>query len=306
MKWSVAVLVLVGLLAATAAAVLVSSLKAGGRMPAIPGIPQAQRPAEIEVLVATRDLQPMAVVDSSAVSRRKVPRERVPEGFMSEPVQVVGHVLALPATKDAAFTQAHFARKPAAALAAAVPQGRRGVTLALTADAAMVNLLYPGCMVDVLASFDVPTQESHQGSDRKETVSVTVLQGVQVLAVEGKTVLSDGDAKASSGGYNQKCLVTLQVAPKEAELLQLVRASKGEISLTMRNPMEGVSVQSTGSMSLRQLSELFGRRATEPLAVETPSETSTAGRPQWAVVVMHGNAVEKTTFEIPVSSKTIN
>jgi Flp pilus assembly protein CpaB len=121
---------------------------------------------------------------------------------------------------------------------------------------------------------------------------------VQVMAIEDKTVVSEGETtKATGGGNNtQHRLVTLQVAPKEAELLQLVRATKGEVSLTMRNPLErGARNESSSSTSLSQVLELLSRRSVNSqVTVETPAEP-TPDRPQWSVVVMHGSNMEKQT-----------
>jgi Flp pilus assembly protein CpaB len=300
----VAVLVLVGLVAAAAAAVLMQSLKAGGHVFSMSGATQVAPGNDVEVLVAARNLQPMAVIDESAWAKRKIPRDTLPDGYMTDQVQVVGHVLMLPVTANQAFTAQHFARKNAAALASAIPEGRRAVTLSLSGDAAMSTTLYPGCIVDVVASLELPAQEGKDAYG-KEMVSVILLQGVEVLAVEDKTVLSEGDSKAASGGgqYAQRRLVTLQVAPKEAELLQLVRASKGEISLTMRNPTERSHIDSS-STSLSQISELFSRRAMPSISTsDVTQEPPASERPQWSVVVLHGNNVEKQTYEMPASLK---
>jgi Flp pilus assembly protein CpaB len=297
MKWSVAILVLFGLIAAAAAAVLAGALKAGGGRslsssnPLPPG-------AQVEVLVATRDLQPMGMVDSGAVVKKWISREMMEDNYLTNPVQVVGHVLAVGIKKDAVYTHQHFVGKNAAVLASAVKQGKRAVTLALSPDAAMTNLLYPGCIVDVLATFEAPTQDNQDTYAKKETITVTVLQAVQVMAVEDKTVMSEGEAKAPGGGqYSQRRNVTLLVAPKEAEQLQTVKASHGEISLTMRNPMETGRMEEGSATSISQISDLFRGRMAPSMIVESNEPASTE-RPQWSVVVLHGNTIEKQTFEL--------
>lgn len=289
MKWSVLALVVIGLIAATAAAVLVSSLKAGGR----PVVMQGAGSSEIEVLLAARDLPEMAVVEGSNVVREKMTRDKAPEGCLTDSVQVVGRVLSMPVVKGQPFRQAHFARPTAAALAAAVRQGKRAVMLSLTPDAAMMNLLYPGCVVDVLASFEVPTPDGHG----KETASVTVLQGIQVLAVEDKTVLNEEEPKATSGGqYSQRRLVTVLVSPKEAELLQLVR-NKGEVSLTMRNPLEQAKAEASSTV-LSQVLDLYSRQAPPPMS---EAEPATSGyRPTWSVTILRGGQEEQQTYAMPV------
>src|SRR5688500_14492406 len=99
MKVAIVVLVVLGLVAALAAAVLVSGLALPAR--------QAAKPAELEaeVLVAAKALPLMSVVDASAVTTKKVKRAAVPAGALSDPVQVVGKVLTVPMVHGEAFNK---------------------------------------------------------------------------------------------------------------------------------------------------------------------------------------------------------
>ncbi len=294
MKWSVVILVLVGLIAAVAAAVLAGSLKIGAHAAA----PASDE--EVTVLCATRDLPAMMVVDSSYLVQRKVQRSQVPEDFLGDASKVAGQMLAMEIKADQPFTKRHFGRKDASALAEAVKQGKRGFTLSLSPEAAMMNLIMPGSSVDVLASIDVPAQN---GKDR-ESISVTVLQGVYVLAVNDKTVMTEHEGKtASSGITGGHVLLTLLVSPKEAELLELVR-SKGQISLSMRNPLEAKSAGDGSVTSLSQITDMYQRRAMPPVAVVETSTPATPNKPQWSVMIYHGaGSAERQTFEMPLPAK---
>src|SRR5918994_2176467 len=105
MKVAVICLVIFGLLAAACAAVLVATLTR-------PSGPVASRAAvaeqDVEVLVATRELQPMSVIDSKSVTTKTVPKSLVPQNALLNPVQVVGKVLTDRMIADQPFTKACF------------------------------------------------------------------------------------------------------------------------------------------------------------------------------------------------------
>ena len=125
-----------------------------------------------------------------------------------------------------------------AQLAAALPHGMRAVSITLSGRAVSGGLLYPGCVVDVLASFSLPSVDR----DRGQAISTTLLHGIQVLAVEDATIVSKRDDKKKStlkGNRTSSGRVTiaLMVDPRQAEALQLAR-DYGKISLAMRNPLD--------------------------------------------------------------------
>ena len=112
--------------------------------------------------------------------------DQAPPGAITNPVQVVGKVLLVGVIKGQPFTAESFASKESAAsLAAAVRSGMPAVGVSLSDYEAISGLLYPGSVVDVLFSF----KGSQEGG---ETISTTLLKGVQVLAVEDRTIVSSG------------------------------------------------------------------------------------------------------------------
>src|SRR4051812_3572660 len=233
MKVAVAFLVMLGLLAAVCATVLVKSLTArpGPAQEAVTSDP------DVDILVATRDITPTEIVDTNAVTTKKIPAAQVPEGALLNSVQVVGKVLTTRMVQGQPFTKTNFIRtNDGMFLAASLPRGKRAISVSLAEWSGMAGLLYPGGVVDVLVSIK---PGSGAGND---TVCTTVLQGLQVLAIGQQSIASEEfkdkepGALAGSGKMNYR-MVTLLVDPKQAELIQLA-IQNGSVSLSMRNPMD--------------------------------------------------------------------
>lgn len=310
MKWSVLALAGIGLVAAAAAAFLVAGLRANkaGAHPITP---------EVEVLFAAKALPALSVIDSASVVIRKMPKTEVPPNAISDPVAVVGKVLRMPMIEGEAVTPAVLAsRESGINLAAAVREGMRAVSVSLSQSEALEGLLYPGGVVDVLFSFRAPAGSTDQA---EETISLTLLKAVQVLAIEGRTILSTEEPNAtpptSSRGQTHQ-MVTLMVTPKQAELLQLAQKF-GSVSLSMRNPLD-TDAPATNETLLSQMSEFFRRRITAASAaalpapppkqvnlVETVAQTQPAKgpppAPKWAITFIRGGAIDVESYPMPGS-----
>jgi pilus assembly protein CpaB len=286
MKWSIVGLVVVGVIAALLAAVLMGLLRAGAR---------GGGSREVDILVATQDLPAMSVVDSNSVAVR---RSQAPEGFVSDAVQVVGKVLSLPVKQDQAFTENCFAGKGSGVnLAAAVSKGMRAVSLSLTDYAAMEGLLYPGSVVDVLASFRIPKEDTRA----EEIISMTLLTGVQVLAVANQTVVTGapGEAPTPTSRQEQKRLVALMVTPKQAEQLQIAQKF-GEISLAMRNPLETVSPEESATMLSQVVAAIQRRSSFRPLSPEMSTTAAVSPRAmEWPVELIRGSSSQVESVPMP-------
>jgi len=244
----------------------------------------------------------MIVVANDDVEKRTVPADQVPEGTFADPAQVVGKVLTVRMVKGQAFNQSCFASEGSGVnLASALPAGMRAVSVSLTTYGGLQGLLYPGSLVDVVVAFRAPS-ESHE-SDRE--VSMTLLQAVQVLAVEDRTVASRDDAVAEGGLISassrlRKLMVTLMVTPEQAEAVQLAM-EHGVISLTMRNPMDAKPFRGT----LTSLDDLPRKWMDRPKAtalntdaVDTDVNPEPTVR-QWETIVIRGTKTERALLPLP-------
>jgi Flp pilus assembly protein CpaB len=121
--------------------------------------------------------------------------------------------------------------------------------------------------VDILASFKLPSQQRAKG----QALSTTLLQGIQVLAVDDITVVSNEEQKQGAIGDNtsgKKLMVTFMVDPKQAEALQLAR-EYGSVSVAMRNPLDQYVFSSEATLlSEGQLAKFSSLMTPAALAAE--------------------------------------
>ena len=336
MKWSVLVLVAMGVAAAVSASALVASL----RSPSSQAAPsQHSEPDHATIIVAKRDLSAMQVVDAASVMEKKLLPADVPPGALRSVEQAIGNVMITAALAGEPLRGSHFASgEVGVELAARLTEGSRAVTISLSQDESLQGLLYPGSVVDVLASFRL----SGPGS-KGTAISTTLLRGVQVLAIDRRTVVTEqeepkGDQKSELDRERQKVqhrgnLITLLVNARQAEALQLAD-QYGTVSLAMRNPMDASKDREEGTLlNGGQLAKLAGLLSsvvtgeeteieedllgpavqTEPVAPKdevavapaAPQPVAPPPIPQWVITVIRGDKYETRQFAVPAPRPTL-
>jgi pilus assembly protein CpaB len=311
MKVAVICLVLFGLIAAACAAVLIATMA----RPAGPATPTAANvEQEVDVLVAARELQPMSVVDTTAVIVKKVPKSQVPPNALLNAVQVVGKVLTDRMLADQAFTKSCFAREGTGVyLATAVPPGKRAMSITLTDWSGMAGLLYPGSVVDVLVSYKT------LGLDPRRTESelraTTLLQGLQVLAIGSQSIADENYQDKEAGAMAQRGqmnfrMVTLLVDPKQAEILQLAMQA-GSVSLSMRNPLDAEhearrltrarEISPDGGMAtlLTAGDDPFNENSAPPRVAVKKAAPPPPPSNAWETTIIRGKTSSTRTFPLP-------
>jgi pilus assembly protein CpaB len=114
-------------------------------------------------------------------------------------------------------------------LADTVKPGMRAISISVSGAASVSGMVQPNDRIDVLGTFSFP---SPGGTGEMETVTLTVLQDVTVLAVGNQISRTPAQRTRRSGGYST---VTLEVTPREAELLVFAEQVKGRLVLSLRN-----------------------------------------------------------------------
>jgi pilus assembly protein CpaB len=258
----------------------------------------------------------MSVVDGAAVTIKKIPKSQVPQNAVLSPVQVVGKVITDRMVAQQMFTKACFAREGSGVyLAAAVPPGKRAMSIQLNDWSSMAGLLYPGSVVDVLVSFKTLGVGGRR--DETEMMSTTLLQGLQVVAI-GSQSIADQEYKdknpgaLSAQGQMNFRMVTLLVDSKQAEILQLAMEN-GSISLAMRNPLDAAKearrltrareiAPNRGTMAVTSTATSDGPASADPFAPTAEPSNGAAGKPAdadtWETVIIRGNNAEKRTFKL--------
>ena len=119
-------------------------------------------------------------------------------------------------------------------LAADIRKKMRAVSVNCTGAAAVSGMVKPNDHVDVIASFSFPKLGADGRTMVQEIVTCTILQNVLVLAT-GKETAKSAIARSDAFGAGSYATVTLEVTPREAEMLVFAEQIKGRISLALRN-----------------------------------------------------------------------
>ena len=226
MKVAVVILVMLGLLAAGSAVVLVQAMKfnTGG-----------QDLPTVDVLVAQVDLPVRTRVTGEQVTVRPMPKAGLPQGYLVDPSQAIGKVLKLAVAKGQPVAESCF--MTTTSVDDLLRPGMLAFQIPLSPGNTAVDLLYPGCTVDVSATF--PLSDRSKG----EALWTPLLQNIRVLGVRDETVVSTPEenrfaAKTSSrGAYAGSVTVTLEVNSRQVAALQLA-LQRGSLGIAMRGPLD--------------------------------------------------------------------
>jgi len=128
----------------------------------------------------------------------------------------------------------------------------RAVSIAVDSTSSVTNLVKPNHRVDIIGTFHFPEMKSDKSLD---TLTLTILQNVLVLATGTQIANSPGpDTKGAPRSYST---VTLQVTPKEAEML-VFATQKGRLTLTLRSYEDSTITKDLQSLNFRYLEDHVG------------------------------------------------
>jgi len=115
-------------------------------------------------------------------------------------------------------------------LSADVRRQMRAVSVNVGGAASVSGMVRPNDHVDVIGTFNFPDDS---GKTKKgDLVTCTILQNVLVLATGRETAKSQARELGVASGYST---VTLEVTPREAEMLAFAEQIRGRLVLTLRN-----------------------------------------------------------------------
>lgn len=114
-------------------------------------------------------------------------------------------------------------------LSSDIKSGLRALSVNVSGAAAVSGMVRPNDRVDVIGTFSFPSP-THAGE--LELVTLTVVQDVTVLATGTETAKTISSAGGRQSSYS---MVTLEVTPREAEMLVFAEQIKGRLVLALRN-----------------------------------------------------------------------
>jgi pilus assembly protein CpaB len=125
----------------------------------------------------------------------------------------------------------------------------RAISISVDTTSSVTNLVKPGHYVDIIGTFRFPEMKGDKSLD---TLTLTILQCVHVLATGTQMANSSGsDAKGATRSYST---VTLEVTPKEAEML-IFASQKGRLTLTLRNYEDSAIIKDLQSINFKYLED---------------------------------------------------
>ena len=119
----------------------------------------------------------------------------------------------------------------AGGLAADIRRKMRAISINVSGAAAVSGMVKPNDHVDVIGTFTFPKPAPDGKNIIQELVTCTILQNVLVLAT-GKETAKSSAPLFGGGSYST---VTLEVTPREAEMLVFAEQIKGRLVLSLRN-----------------------------------------------------------------------
>jgi pilus assembly protein CpaB len=125
-----------------------------------------------------------------------------------------------------------------------IPEGMRAISVRTNEVVGVAGFVIPGTRVDVLVTVK---ERGTQG----EPISRAVVSNVQVLTAGTRF---DQEKARSEGKPIPSTVVTLLVTPQDAERISLA-ASEGQITLTLRNPLDVARTTTTGVRMANLLAE---------------------------------------------------
>lgn len=211
------------------------------------------------VVVATEQIPEMTQIDESMLTIREIPKKYLQPEYLKSISQAVRAVTKATIEKGEQVlgTKLVIVGRETG-LAYKVPKGKRAMAIAVNNVTAVASLIKPGNYVDLLGIFDL---EGKGASRRGDTVAVTLLQSVPVLAVNQET----GEIREAAirrkkkgamlgvGRAREERITTicLSLSPEEAQGIALAE-KLGSIKLTLRSNFdtEKTKIEEVTSASL--------------------------------------------------------
>ncbi|MBO6167904.1 MAG: Flp pilus assembly protein CpaB [Kiritimatiellae bacterium] len=194
----------------------------------------ARKYGTMKVLAYTRDTPAGTVLSAGDIGQKTVPAK----GLKGQAVElehlrdIIGRrTLVGNDAKEVIFWSDIEGGNPSAkGLSADIKRQMRAMSINVTGAASVSGMVRPNDHVDVIGTFDFPSDG--ELVKRGDPVTCTILQNVLVLATGKETAKFHARELGVPQGY---ATVTLEVTPREAEMLAFAEQMRGRLVLTLRN-----------------------------------------------------------------------
>ncbi len=194
------------------------------------GVKQAMNakaePAEetITVLQAAMDVQIGDLLDETNTQMVQVNVSACPEGVVRSFDEIKERSTRVPMLPGDWILTSKLSEQGETGAATNIPEGMRVSTIPVDATQTHSGMLRPGNRVDIVLTY----LSKDEGNSRRQ-ISRTILQYIEVFAVDNRIYGIDKTGEAANGAKNVSVLVT----PEQGNLLQLAK-SMGQLSTSLR------------------------------------------------------------------------
>lgn len=196
------------------------------------------------VVVASTDLNLGQRLTPEMVKLADWPSDRVPKKAFLDPVKLNGRVLKSSVLLGEPLSEAKLAPVGTlGGLSAMITEGKRAITVRVNDVIGVAGFALPGNYVDIIVS--TQKEATDDPSARERNISKIVLERILVLAVAQEVNRDETKPRVVNA-------VTLEVAPAQAETLDLAR-SVGTLSLALRNQVDPLAAETLGATKMTLL-----------------------------------------------------
>lgn len=189
---------------------------------------------KVKIIVAQRDLPASTVLTIDDLALNDVFASNVGRDafFETDLDSLLGKKMKYSARRGdpLRWSQVDMPRRTKTGLSHTIEKGKRAISLSIAGAPAVSGLVQPNDNVDIVGTFTFPSRTNPKNV---ESVTLTLMQNVTVIATGAQIAGQSSNGRGSQGGYS---MVTFEVSPREAEVLIFAQQTRGQLYLTLRNP----------------------------------------------------------------------
>lgn len=213
------------------------------------------------IFVALEDLPMGDPIVPEALKLEEWPKDKIPPGALTKMEQLEGRRPKATIVAGMPIVESQLLDSNWSGAPKLIPKGMRVVSVRVTDESGASNLIRPRDRVDVLLYMQ------REPGVIVETATRTILQDIQVFAVNDVFLIEETDAESSITAKT----ISLLVTPSQAEIVTLA-TELGQIRLALRSLEDKEQVESTGAFP-HELDHSEGSdRDKETLAKASPAQ----------------------------------